>query len=274
VQRAEPRENHRISAYVDIHAHVLPGLDDGPPDLEESLAMASAAAESGIATIAATPHLHPGFPDVRIDEVAARCDRLREVLDRERIPLELVPAAEVALPWALEASDQHLVLASYGQRGTDLLIETPFARVVGFDRFLYSLQAKGFRITLGHPERNGSFQQDPTPLRALVEGGVLLQVNAESLLGPAGRGAKRLARNLLTEGLAHAIASDAHRARSWRPVTNLREGVSAAAELVGQERARWLSEAVPAAIVAGAELPPPPPTASGPARRWRLFGLR
>src|SRR5579863_8198392 len=162
--------------------------------------MASAAAACGIVTIAATPHLHPGFPDVRIDEIAARCDRLREALRREEITLELVPAAEVAVSWALEASDQQLALASYGQLGTDLLIETPFVQVVGLDRFLSSLQAKGFRITLAHPERNASFQDDPAPLRALVDGGVLLQLNAESLLGPAGRGAKRLARDLLAQG--------------------------------------------------------------------------
>jgi protein-tyrosine phosphatase len=186
----------------------------------------------------------------------------------------LVAAAEVALPWALGASDQQLVLASYGQRGTDLLIETPFVQLVGLDRLLYSLQAKGFRITLAHPERSSSFQHDPAPLHALVEAGVLLQLNAESLLGKAARGAKRLARQLLTQELAHVIASDGHRASSWRPVTVLQDGVSAAAELVGADRAGWLSEGVPAAIVAGTELPPAPPIVGGPRQRRGLFRRR
>lgn len=232
--------------------------------------MARAAVEAGIVTIAATPHLHPGFPDVRVEEIAGRCKWLSEALAREQIQLELVPGAEVAIPWALEASDEQLALASYGQRGTDLLIETPFARAIGLERFLHQLQSRGFRITLAHPERNGGFQRDPTPLRSLVESGVLLQVNADSLLGADVRGSMRLARQLLTDELAHVIASDGHRASSWRPVTNLRAGVSATAELVGPERARWLSETVPAAIVAGAELPAAPPIVSSqpPRRKW------
>jgi protein-tyrosine phosphatase len=253
---------------------VLPGIDDGPSDLEQSLAMARDAVESGIATIAATPHLRADFPDVHLDELAARCDALREALDREQIPLELVPGAEVSLPWALEASDQQLALASYGQLGTDLLIETPFSPVVSLERFLYQLRAKGYRVTLGHPERSSQFFRDPEGLRTLVDQGVLLQLNADSLLGPGGgRGPKRLARELLTSGLAHVIASDGHRGSSWRPVTNLAEAVQAAAELIGPDRAQWMAEAAPAAITRGEEIPPPPPQ-TPQRRRRRLFGLR
>lgn len=268
------RDNHLISGYIDIHAHLLPGIDDGPADLEQSLAMARAAVESGISTIAATPHLNPAFPDVRVDEIATRCAQLREALEREQISLELVPAAEVSLTWALEASDEQLSLASYGQRGNDLLIETPFSPVVALDRFLYQLQGKGYRITLAHPERNAQFQEDPASLGSLAEQGVLLQLNADSLLGPGGgRSTKRAARELLVDGLAQVIASDGHRGDSWRPVTRLAAAARAAAELVGDERARWMVEAAPAAIVAGAELPTPPPISRG-RKRPRLFGLR
>jgi protein-tyrosine phosphatase len=236
--------------------------------------MARDAVDSGIATIAATPHLRADFPDVHLDQIATRCDDLRGALKREQIPLELVPGAEVSLPWALEATDEHLTLASYGQRGTDLLIETPFAPVVGLDRFLYQLRARGYRVTLGHPERGSQFLRDSDPLGTLVDQGVLLQINADSLLGPeGGRGPKRLARNLLTSGLVHVIASDGHRGSSWRPVTRLAEAVEAAAELVGPDRAQWMAEAAPRAITRGEELPPPPPLVAR-RRRRRLFGLR
>src|SRR5581483_9388963 len=110
-----------VGGYVDIHAHVLPGIDDGPSDLAEAIAMARAAADSGITTIAATPHLHPGFPDVHIHEIAERCQELREAIDREQIQLNVVSGAEVSLMWAFDASDEDLRLASYGQRGTALL---------------------------------------------------------------------------------------------------------------------------------------------------------
>lgn len=268
------RHNRTIGGYIDIHAHVLPGIDDGPDDLEQSLAMARAAVHSGISTIAATPHLRPDFPGVYVHEIAGRCANLNDALAREQIALEVVPAAEASLTWALEASDEQLRLASYGQRGTDLLIETPFTQIIGLDRFLYQLRAKGFRITLGHPERNPDFQRDATRLRALVDQGALLQLNAASLVGSPRRRANRAARDLLAAGLVHAIASDGHRGDSWRPVTCLGEAAETAGEMVGQAYARWLAADSPAAIIAGADLPPPPPMTEQPARRRRLFRLR
>jgi protein-tyrosine phosphatase len=255
-----------------MHAHILPGIDDGPAELEESLAMARAAAHCGIATIASTPHLRADFPRVQVDELADRCRALRQAIERERIPIGLVSGAEVSLNWAAEADDDQLVLASYGHRGADLLIETPLTWLVVCEWIVDKLQALGYRITLGHPERSRDFQRDDTTLRALVERGVLLQIDADSLLRATGNTRnRRFARRLLTEGLAHAIASDGHRARSWRPVTQLAAAVAAATELVGAERAGWMAEAAPSAIVNGAELPPAPPITKQ-RRRQRLFG--
>jgi protein-tyrosine phosphatase len=263
-----------VSGFVDIHAHLLPGIDDGPHDLDQALEMARAAVESGIATIVATPHLRSDFPDVHLEELGGRCEDLRGALAGAGISLEVVLGAEVSLTWAIEATDEELRLASYGQRGKDMLVETPWVHVAGVDRFLSVLRAKGYRVTLGHPERSHNFQGDLEPLRALVEQGVLLQINAESLLEPGGRrGPRHVARALLDDGLVHAIASDGHRANSWRPVTRLADAVTAAGELVGPERAHWLAGAAPGAIVAGAELPAPPPMEKAQKRR-RLFGLR
>jgi protein-tyrosine phosphatase len=235
--------------------------------------MARAAVESGITTIAATPHLHPDFPGVHVAEIHERCEQLRAELEREQIPLEVVSGAEVSLTWALDASDEQLAAASYRQQGHDLLIETPFSQAVGIDRFLHQLRTKGFRITLAHPERNDRFRQDTAPLAALVEQGVLLQLNADSLLGPGGgRSTKRAARELLTGGLAHVIASDGHRGSGWRPVARLAEAVEAATELVGPERANWMAQSAPAAIVNGTELPSAP-VIDRPRRTRRLFRL-
>lgn len=262
----------QIAGYVDIHAHVLPGIDDGPDELEQSLEMLRAAADSGIATIAATPHLRPDFPDVRVRELADRCRALRGAIEREKIPIRLVGGAEVSIVWAVDASDEELALASYDERGADLLIETPPRRFVGIDRFLEGLREKGYRITLGHPERSIDFARDDAPLRELVAQGVLLQVNAGSLLGSdSGAHIQRLARHLVEEGLVHTIASDGHRGTVWRPVTSLPEAVGVASSLVGTERARWMAAGAPAAIVDGSALPHAPPMLLTPERR-RLFG--
>jgi protein-tyrosine phosphatase len=261
-----------VSGYVDLHSHVLPGIDDGPSELAGSIEMLRAAAESGISTLAATPHLNAGFPDVHVRELAGRCQELRDVITREGIELRLVAGAEVSLVWALEATEEDLRLATYDQRGCDLLVETPSHNALALETLLYELRVKCLRVTLAHPERSAEFQRDPSRLADLAEKGILLQINADAVLGSKPQsGDHRLARHLCKEGLAHVIASDGHRAASWRPITRLAEAASVAEELVGAERAQWMMTVVPRAIVEGAELPEPPPIT--PPRRGsrRLF---
>lgn len=183
---------------------------------------------------------------------------------RAGIGIRIVCGAEVSLLWALEASDDQLTLATYGQRGTDLLIETPTFDVVGLERRLHELRAKGLRVTLAHPERNVEFQRTPSRLAELVADGTLLAVNAETLLGATRRSDTcRLGRYLCCEGLAHALASDGHRAAGWRPVTCLAQAAQLAAQLVGPDRAHWMTHTAPEAIVAGTELPEAPEALNG-----------
>lgn len=248
-----------MSGYVDIHTHVLPGIDDGPADLEGALAMLRAAADAGTETLVATPHLRSDFPGVRVHELAARCQRLREAIQHEGIAIRVVCGAEVSLVWALEATDEDIALATYDQQGSDLLIETPAPSTAGLDTLLYRLRAKELRITLAHPERSPEFQTDDTRLREVARQGVLLQLNAESLLDAKRRsGIGQLAERLCREGLVHALASDGHRSETWRPVTSLAPGTRAAALLVGAERADWMAQAAPTAIITGEDLPDPP----------------
>ena len=270
-QRSDTRDNPGVSGYVDVHSHVLPGIDDGAPDLIEALAMLRAAARSGTTTIAATPHVSSEFPNVRVPELAGRCAKLRDAIAEEGIEMALASGAEVSLVWALEASDEDLRLASYGQRGGDLLIETPSIGVVRLDALLYELRARGLRITLAHPERNPEFQRQPDRLSRLVDQGVLVQVNADTLLGDPRRSATcALGRDLCVHGLVHALASDGHRASSWRPVTRLAQVADAAAALVGADRAAWLTADAPAAIIEGAQLPDAPAIVTRRKWRWRL----
>ena len=248
-----------MPGYVDLHAHVLPGIDDGPSDADGALAMLRAAATAGTETIAVTPHLRSDFPDVRVTELACRAQELREAGEMAGIEIRIVSGAEVSLVWALEASDEQLTLATYDQRGTDLLIETPTHNVVGLESLLYQLRTKGLRVTLAHPERSVPFQRDPTRLVELARQGVLLQVNADALLtGPRRSDTHRLGRYLCVEGLAHALASDGHRASAWRAVTCLADAVAEAVRLIGPDRTRWMTQSAPAAILTGAELPNAP----------------
>jgi protein-tyrosine phosphatase len=238
---------------IDLHCHVLPGLDDGPPTEEGAVALAAEIAASGVTTLAATPHLRADFPDVRVLELVERVAALQA-----RVELQLVSGGEVDVLWAQSASDEELRAASYGGRGTDLLVETPYGRLPDMlEDLLFRIRVRGFRILLAHPERNPSFQADPARLERLVEGGTLVQLTASSIVG-GGRAAK-LSQRLIADGNAHVIAGDMHRAAGRR--ASLPDAVAA----VG-ERGRWMVTAAPAAILAGEPLPPAP--AVGTRRRW------
>lgn len=253
---------------IDLHAHLLPGIDDGPVDIEGTVALARAAVDQGTRLLAATPHCREDHPDVKPAELSARTDDVRARLAAEGVALEVVQGGEVALAWALAADDDDLRRVSYGARGTDLLIETPFAPLPDtFEMLVEVVAARGYRILLAHPENSSTFQQRPARLSELAERGILLQVTARSLAsGRRGSRAAALARDLVADGLPHVIASDAHSSGEFRP-PDLAAGVAAAAALVGEPRARWMVEDAPAAVLAGAPLPPAPPPR---ARRTRL----
>ena len=245
---------------IDLHSHLLPGIDDGPDDLEHSLQLAEAAAAQGTRVLAATPHLRGDFPDVRPEELAQRCDEIRAAIGEAGIELDVVQGGEVGVQWGVHASDDELRAGSYGGNGRDLLVETPYGGLTdGFEQLLLSLAGRGYRLLLAHPENNQTFQDQPERLRDLVAAGVLLQVTARSLIRPdRRRGPRPLAEWLVREGLAHVLASDAHSGRELRPPA-LGAGAEAAAALVGEARARWLVEDAPAAVLAGEPLPELPP---------------
>lgn len=253
-----------IAAVIDLHSHVLAGIDDGPEDYEGSLALVRAAAADGTHTLAATPHLRHDFPTVQLREIASRCVSLNHRLPAD-LQVTVVPGGEVDLIWAQEASVEELRLASYWQRGSDLLVETPYGPLAtGFEELLFRISLQGFRILLAHPERNPTFQGDPPRLAALVDRGVLVQVTASSLASTDRQSrSRRLALLLIEEAIAHVIASDAHSAGSMR--APLSAGVAAAARR-SPARAEWMVRDAPAAILAGEPLPAPPQERSTPRR--------
>jgi protein-tyrosine phosphatase len=255
----------------DLHVHLLPGLDDGPADEAEALALAAALAGDGVGRVAATPHLRADYPDIRPEELAGRTAALQAALDAHGIALEVVTAGEVSLEWALNASDDELRLVSYGQRGLDLLIETPYGPLPPtFEELLFRITVRGYRILLAHPERNRSFQREPDRLRSLAEMGILLQLTASALASTERRSrTRKLARDLVWDGLAHVIASDSHGSVQRAPLS---AGVAAVSELV-PARAQWMVTDVPEAILTGEPVPDPPPGGEG-GRRPLLARIR
>jgi len=246
---------------IDLHSHLLPGLDDGSPDLAAAVELARECVAGGVTVMACTPHLRSDFPAVRVGDLAGAVRALQSALDAAGVALRVVSGGEVDVLWAQGASDEDLALASYGGRGTDLLVETPYGELPPiFEDLLFKIRVRGFRVLLAHPERNRSFQADVGRLLRLVEGDVLVQVTAASVVG--GGRAGKLATRLIADGHAHVIAGDLHRAGGSR--ASLREAVAA----VDGARGAWMTEAVPAAILEGRPLPPPPVPAAAARRGW------
>jgi protein-tyrosine phosphatase len=241
---------------IDIHCHILPGIDDGPKDLDGSLEMARAAVSAGISTVVATPHLRADFPEVRIDEIADRCDELNGALAQQGIALEVVPGGEVGLSWALEADDGTLARASYGQHGKDILIETPTVGGPMLPTLLSQVAARGYRVILAHPERLSDLRDHPDLVDRLVERDIRLQVNADGLVAnPRKSPIAKAAQTFCRAGLITAVASDGHRGVNWRPITALADAREAISTLAAPEAVDQLLEAAPAAILAGERLP-------------------
>ena len=195
---------------VDLHCHILPGIDDGSPDMQTSLEMAQIAVADGIDTLVATPHLSPTNP-LAPSEIRAATQALNEALAQQQIELLVLPGAEVEAQPELAQLLKAGQLVTVGDRGGHLLVETPFVGIPQFlEQMCFELQIAGITPVLAHPERSQLANQQPEVLQRLVERGCLLQINVDSVLGQAGREAKRLALDLLQTGGGRILASDAH----------------------------------------------------------------
>jgi protein-tyrosine phosphatase len=250
---------------IDLHSHILPGIDDGAGSVQDSVDIARAAVTDGIVAIAGTPHVRDDWP-TKADVMEDRVAELRAELELAGIPLDVRTGGEIALPWLARLSREELRRFTLGG-SRYLLVETPYyGWPLELPDALRSLQEEGFAPVLAHPERNPEVAARPQQLEALVEAGVLVQVTAASVDGRIGRRAQECGLLLIREGLAHLLASDAHHA-SVREV-----GMAEAATRVGDTAlARWLTWDVPAAILTDEAIPPRP---EGRAGGWlgRLLG--
>jgi protein-tyrosine phosphatase len=237
---------------IDLHCHVLPGIDDGPREIGDSLLLARAAAAAGIRTIVATPHVSREYPNAA-DTIAGLVDHVSARFAAEGLPLELRSGAEIAMTMIDRLAPEDLSRLSLGG-GPWLLIECPFTSLAtGFDILLLKLQSQDHRIVLAHPERSPFFHREPQMLGSLVRSGILTSITAGSLVGRFGGQVQRFTRELVRDELVHNVASDAH-SHTDRPPS-----IQAELEQSGLiPLADWLTQAVPAAILVGDEIPPRP----------------
>ncbi|MCZ0717282.1 tyrosine-protein phosphatase [Aerococcus kribbianus] len=197
---------------IDMHCHILPGVDDGAKDLDMAIAMANAARREGITHILATPHHHTKDYNNTGDQVNQRVARLQEELDRRGIDLIVFPSQEVHIHGELMANITKGDILFTDLNNSYLLIEFPSNEIPEFSyQIIFELLNRNIRPVIVHPERNTKLMEDPGILRRFVDQGCYAQVTAASYLGVFGSEVEAAARYMIEHRLVHMMASDAHR---------------------------------------------------------------
>jgi protein-tyrosine phosphatase len=240
---------------IDIHSHILPGLDDGARDWDEALKMARLAVSDGIRVMVATPHLFQGRTvDLQKlnpkHSILRRLEEFREKLADQGIDLEVLPGCDV--PVCHEAikllEEDSLLTVNDGKRY--LLLELPDTTFPpALEDLCFRLRSENLTPIITHPERHFIIQERPDKLARLVNLGCLAQLTASSLLGGFGRHVARISRGLVKKGLIHLLASDAHSPGRRPPV--LSPAVAELARLLGRDRAQAMVDQVPEKIIKG-----------------------
>ena len=236
---------------IDLHNHILPGLDDGPRSIEESIAMAKAAVADGIRAIVCTPHWVRGtHPNTRA-VIIRKTRELNYELKRQNIPLAVRPGAELRLDLSLIDGVSSGKLMTLNDTGHYVLIELPDVfPAERLEGFLWELINRNITPILAHPERNATVQRDPSRVHQWVQMGALTQITAASVLGVLGSKTQKLCFTLLEHELVHVVATDAHGAQPPREPA-LSRACKLVGRISGEDAARRLMTIAPWAILQG-----------------------
>jgi len=238
---------------IDLHCHILPGLDDGARDLEDAVAMARQAHADGIEAVCATPHVRHDHA-VEIASLPARVAAVREELARRSVDVRVALGGEVAQTEVDALTDEELRGVSLGGAGAWILLEpAPGPLDARLECSVERLKARGLRAVIAHPERHADADLE-LRLRTLAAHGCLIQWTAAFVADPALR--EPIAR-WAAMGLVHLLGSDAHSARFGRPVA-LAAGFARLRETLPEAVVRWMAHEAPGAILRGEPVPARP----------------
>jgi protein-tyrosine phosphatase len=234
---------------IDIHSHILPGLDDGAQTIDESIEMARIAAEDGIKKIVGTPHLFRGnFKNGNFEVIDKKKRELKEALKQNKIDIEIYSGAEVHISHNLieeiKSNKQCLVI----NQSSYMLTEFPSSHIFsGVKTLFFDLMSEGITPIITHPERNAVFMENPALLYELIEMGALTQVNSGSFVGVYGKRTADIVTRFLDWNFVHFVGSDSHNTRSMSPV--LSDALIRIKERKGQDLASVLVFDNPQAVL-------------------------
>ena len=235
---------------IDLHCHILPGLDDGAQNMEEAIQMARIAYDDGIRVIVATPHTLNGIFINERDLIFSEIEKLQQVLSEEGIDIQILPGSDVHVNYNMLELIQEGKALTVNNNGKYLLLEFPHQLVPPkIPELVFELKLKGITPIFTHPERNAAIQRDLKIILRLVEQGALTQITANSITGQFGPQAYKCALEMLKCNMAHIIASDAHSSNVRVPA--LSGAVRKAAEIIGSAFSKSMVTAIPKAVIDG-----------------------
>ena len=242
-----------MSPMIDIHAHILPGLDDGAETTDESLRMIRQAIDVGVEVICATPHVLDGVTSSFQEKIGRTFQLLCSQVQKEKLKIRLVLGSEIYV-----RQDVHCLARfnffSLNQSGRYILLELPPRHLPpNLDQLVHNLRVGGIVPIIAHPERSIAEKSQLKEIERLKRLGALTQINAGSLLGQFGKAPKRAAEYLLSRDLVHIMASDAHDAHV-RSIAILRQAFAGVCQLVGKTKAEELVMSNPSRILSGEDL--------------------
>ena len=258
---------------IDLHTHILPGIDDGAKTMDDAVAFARVAAADGVSTIVATPHYRNGFFINARPEVLAGVAAVNARLEAEKIPLTVLPGAEVHISADLVARVKSGHAPTLADNGRTVLFELSMSQYpLELENFVFQMRIAGLQILFAHPERIRYFQDDIRRYEAVVRLGAYGQITTGSVTGLFGEDIARFSEELARKHLVHVIASDAHNTRGRPPVLS-----SSQAQLgswIGDDLAHRMVDEFPRAFIEGRDPDlPPTPEPEVKSRSWvgRLF---
>lgn len=258
---------------IDLHCHILPGIDDGAKSLEEAVEMAKIAEDEGIERIVATPHLFRGdFMHEDLSIIEERRKELSRALEANNIHVELLSGAEVHIAHNLMEEIRKNRNSLVINRSSYMFVEFPSRHVFsGVKELFFELMSEGIIPIIAHPERNSVFVRNPTFLYDLVQMGSLAQANSGSLSGMYGREAEQAISLFLEMNLIHFIGSDGHNTTALAP--RLLEARERAERIIGEEGAWSLVRENPGAVLEDKEIPYQP-EAMNPSKKEKRLPLK
>ena len=235
---------------IDLHTHILPGVDDGVKTMDDAVAFARVAAADGVHTIVATPHYREGFFLNARPEVLAGVEALNRRLETEKIPISVLPGAEVHISADVVERVKSGQAPTLADNGRTVLFELSMTQYpVDLENVVFQLRLAGLQVLFAHPERIRYFQDDVRRYEAVIRLGSYGQLTTGSVTGVFGEDVTEFSRELAKKRLVHVIASDAHNTRGRPPV--LSRSLPLLGSWLGDDLARRMVTDLPQAFVQG-----------------------